>query len=106
MFDQNLVHAIIGGKDLDRGSAELSVNLVLTRGHGPYSLTYNTSGRTKRSVPPAVFQVFHALLHTNNYTLAIPLFNRSRHLSNPPWMAIMERCHARHGGQEVDLMHS
>ncbi len=30
----NLVHAIIGGKDLDCGSAELSVNLVLTRGHG------------------------------------------------------------------------
>jgi hypothetical protein len=34
MFDENLVHAIIGGKDLDRGSAELSVNLVLTPGHG------------------------------------------------------------------------
>src|ERR1700681_1069705 len=28
MFDKNLVHAIIGGKDLDCGSAELSVNLV------------------------------------------------------------------------------
>ena len=34
MFDKNLVHAIIGGKDLDCGSAELSVNLVLTCGHG------------------------------------------------------------------------
>jgi hypothetical protein len=44
MFDKNLVDAIIGGKDLDRGSTELSVclgltklgltNLVLTRGHG------------------------------------------------------------------------
>lgn len=34
MFDKNLVHAIIGGKDPDRGSAELSLNLVLTRGHG------------------------------------------------------------------------
>jgi hypothetical protein len=49
MFDKNLVHAIIGGKDLDRGSAQLrvdklrvnesrmdllSVNLPLTRGHG------------------------------------------------------------------------
>jgi len=44
MFDQNLVHAIIdkedlGGRDLDCGSAELSVNLGLTklgwtRGHG------------------------------------------------------------------------
>ena len=28
MFDKNLVHAIIGGKDLDSGSAEWSVNLV------------------------------------------------------------------------------
>src|SRR5208283_3558952 len=34
MFDKNLVHAIIGGKDLDCGSAELRVHLVLTRGHG------------------------------------------------------------------------
>jgi hypothetical protein len=34
MFDKNLVQAIIGGKDLDCGSAELSVNLGLTRGHG------------------------------------------------------------------------
>jgi hypothetical protein len=33
-FDKNLVHAIIGGKDLHCGSAELSVDLVLTRGHG------------------------------------------------------------------------
>jgi hypothetical protein len=33
MFDKDLVHAIIGGKDPDSGSAELSVNLVLTRGH-------------------------------------------------------------------------
>jgi hypothetical protein len=28
MLDKNLVHAIIGGKDLDCGSAEWSVNLV------------------------------------------------------------------------------
>jgi hypothetical protein len=34
MFDKSLVHAIIGGKDPDCGSAELSVNLGLTRGHG------------------------------------------------------------------------
>ena len=44
MFDENLVHALIGGKDLDGGSAELSVNTGLTIGgltrpHGPYSLT-------------------------------------------------------------------
>jgi hypothetical protein len=34
MFDKNLVHALIGGKDLDCGSAELRVNVVLTRDHG------------------------------------------------------------------------
>jgi hypothetical protein len=34
MFDKKLVHAIVGGKDLDCGSAELSANLGLTRGHG------------------------------------------------------------------------
>src|SRR5713101_7764766 len=39
MFDKNLVHAIIGAKELDGGSAQLrvnllSVNLRLTRGHG------------------------------------------------------------------------
>src|ERR1022692_1449589 len=39
MLDKNLVHAIIGSKDLDRGSAELSVNrgfvkLGWTGGHG------------------------------------------------------------------------
>jgi hypothetical protein len=33
MFDKNLVYAIIGGKDSDCGAAELSVNLVFTRGH-------------------------------------------------------------------------
>jgi hypothetical protein len=33
-FDQNLVHALIGGKDLDCGSAELRVNLVFMRSHG------------------------------------------------------------------------
>jgi len=34
MLDKHLVHAIIGGKDLDCGSAELSLNHGLTRGHG------------------------------------------------------------------------
>ena len=34
MFDKNLIYAIIGAKDLDCGSAELSMSLVLTRGHG------------------------------------------------------------------------
>jgi hypothetical protein len=44
MLDQNLVDAIIGGKDLDCGSAELSVNLVWTRGHGsptPSSMNFD-----------------------------------------------------------------
>jgi len=45
MFDKHLVHALIGGKDPDCGSAELSVNLVLVRGHGSlHSLTHDTSG--------------------------------------------------------------
>jgi hypothetical protein len=34
MFDKILVHAIVGGKDPDRGSTELRVNLWLTSGHG------------------------------------------------------------------------
>src|SRR5205814_8962556 len=38
MFDKNLVHAIVGGKDPDCGAAELSVNLVLKHAHA-YSLT-------------------------------------------------------------------
>ena len=33
LFDEHLVHALIGSKDLDCGSAELRVNLGLTRGH-------------------------------------------------------------------------
>src|ERR1700694_4969615 len=51
MFDKHLVHAIIGGKALDCGSAKLSVNLGLTigalaRGHGfPCSLTYDSFAR-------------------------------------------------------------
>jgi hypothetical protein len=34
VFDLDLVHAIVGGKNPDCGSPELSVNLVLTCGHG------------------------------------------------------------------------
>src|SRR5947208_7327909 len=34
MFDENLVDPIIGGKDPDCRSAELSINLLLTRSHG------------------------------------------------------------------------
>jgi hypothetical protein len=47
MFDKNLVHAIIGGKDLDCGSAELSVNLVLTRGHGSLLLDFRAVGHSE-----------------------------------------------------------
>ena len=34
MFDEELVHAIVGSKDVDCGSAELSLNLELTLAHG------------------------------------------------------------------------
>jgi hypothetical protein len=34
VFDQNLVHAIVGGKNLNCGLAELGVNLGLMLGHG------------------------------------------------------------------------
>jgi hypothetical protein len=34
MFDKNLVHALIGGEDLDCGLAGLLVNIGLARGHG------------------------------------------------------------------------
>jgi hypothetical protein len=44
MLDKNLVHALIRGKDPDCGWAELSVNLLLTRGHGSNSLIDTTSG--------------------------------------------------------------
>ena len=45
MFDKHLVHAIVGSKDLHRGSAEFRMNLVLTRAHGSLVPTYDTSGR-------------------------------------------------------------
>jgi len=58
MFDKNLVHAIVGEKDpggkvLDCGSAELRVNLVLTRGHGrvpPFRVEYNSEGQKSMSL--------------------------------------------------------
>jgi hypothetical protein len=34
MFDQNLVHTVIGGKDPDCRSAELRLNFLLGLGHG------------------------------------------------------------------------
>ena len=42
IFDKNLVDAIVGGKDLDRATAGLGLNLGLTRGHGSCSLPYHT----------------------------------------------------------------
>jgi hypothetical protein len=33
MLDKHLIQAVIGGKGLDRASAELRVNLALTRRH-------------------------------------------------------------------------
>jgi hypothetical protein len=35
MFDKLLIHALIGGKDLDCGPADLRLNVVLTRSHSP-----------------------------------------------------------------------
>ena len=34
MFDKHLIHAVIGGKDLDRGPAELRGNVLLANRHG------------------------------------------------------------------------
>ena len=48
MFDKELIHVIVGGKDLGCGLAELSVNLMLTRGHGSYSLSSITSRPSAR----------------------------------------------------------
>src|SRR6266852_6758709 len=48
MFDKNLVHAIIRGKDPDCGSAELSVNLLLTRDHGSTPCSYYLLDSTSR----------------------------------------------------------
>src|SRR3984893_18118894 len=51
-FDKNLVHAIIGCKDLDRGSAGLSVHLVLTRSHGSLLLDLLIlPGRRQTEIP-------------------------------------------------------
>jgi hypothetical protein len=44
MLDKDLVHAFIGGKDLDCGLAELSVNFVLTRGHGSSFIRRSPTG--------------------------------------------------------------
>jgi hypothetical protein len=44
-FDKKLVHAIIDGKNLDRCSAELSVNLGWTGGHSSYSSTHHIPAR-------------------------------------------------------------
>jgi hypothetical protein len=43
-FDKHLVNAIIGSEDLDCGSAEVSVNLGFTGGHGFLLREYDTSG--------------------------------------------------------------
>ena len=42
ILDEKLVYAIVRGKGLDCGPAELSVNLGWTRGHGSCSLPYHT----------------------------------------------------------------
>ena len=55
IFDKNLVYAIVGGKNLHRGPAEVGVNLGLTRGHGSCSLPYHTDSErfyTARDAQP------------------------------------------------------
>ena len=47
MFDKNLVHSIIGGKDPDCGSAELRVNLGWTRGYGSLTVLTMEAGRPR-----------------------------------------------------------
>jgi hypothetical protein len=56
IFDKNLVHALIGGKDLDCGSAELSVNLGWTAGGQHYvgsitGLAFETLTETTGGAP-------------------------------------------------------
>jgi len=53
MFDKNLVNAIMGGKDLDCGSTELSLNPgltvgALTRAHGSLLLDLSRRSAAKR----------------------------------------------------------
>ena len=63
VFDKNLVHAIIGGKDLDRGSAELSVGLGLTKlGLAKLGLTH---GHGSRLLHPSFFLYRPHMLHPN-----------------------------------------
>ena len=57
MFDEHLVHAIVGGKDLDCGSTELSVNLPLTSGRG--SLLFDLAFHAV--VLPLLLHAFHYL---------------------------------------------
>src|SRR6266496_3916319 len=54
MLDENLVDAIVGGKDLHGGSAELSVNLRLTGGHGSRLLDLYYCRGCRRSPLPSV----------------------------------------------------
>jgi hypothetical protein len=52
-FNQMLVHAVTGRKHQNRGSVELTVNLLLTRGHGTLLLPHHTSEprRSKSDLP-------------------------------------------------------
>jgi hypothetical protein len=41
MFDEKLIHPLIGGENLSCGPTELSVNLLLTSGHAFCSLPHD-----------------------------------------------------------------
>jgi 2'-5' RNA ligase len=88
MFDKNLVHAIIGGKDLDRSSAGLSVDLVLTRGHGSYSLTYSTSAPSAIRPPhPTFMRLFLGLPIPPELAQALIRLTRAIELPKGRWTA-------------------
>jgi hypothetical protein len=58
MFDQNLIHALVGGKNPHRGSPELSLHFALMRRHVSCSSTYSTSGPS--ATPKLLWTVNHS----------------------------------------------
>jgi 2'-5' RNA ligase len=88
MFDKNLVHAIIGGKDLDGSSTGLSVNLMLTRSHGSYSLTYSTSGPSDIRPPhPTFMRLFLGMPIPPELAQALTRLTRAIELPKGRWTA-------------------
>jgi hypothetical protein len=70
IFDENLVDAIISGKDPDRGWADLSAHLLLTRGHGSIPPTCNIPG------PPAIGKQPNSFITRNRPETGALAFSR------------------------------